>query len=302
MSLPTSSSYRGRFAPSPSGPLHLGSLLCALASWLDARYNRGQWLVRIEDIDPPREQAGADLAILESLQKHGLYWDETPSYQSHNQQRYRQRLAELEAEQLSYRCNCNRKRLQSLANRYDGHCRNLSIPAEQAAALRLNCSKAFKQSTIGFDDWAQGPQSEDLQLSGDFIIHRKDGLFAYQLAVSCDDVAQSINHIVRGSDLLETTCKQLALMQLQQAVAPNYMHIPVLCSEPGLKLSKQNHAEALDNDRALENLLLVCKALHMPINSAPNELAALLNWAVERWPKCRQQLRNKRELLLSELR
>ncbi|WP_370981091.1 tRNA glutamyl-Q(34) synthetase GluQRS [Agaribacterium sp. ZY112] len=292
--------YRGRFAPSPSGPLHFGSLVCALASWLDARAHQGQWLLRIEDIDPPREQAGADLLIIDSLKQHGLDWDESHSYQSQHQHRYQQQLQNLKEQGLSYRCNCNRKRLKELTGCYDGHCRLRTLPVNTPAATRLNCDLAFsRQSLFSFQDRAQGLQKEDLAQSGDFIIHRKDGLFAYQLAVSCDDSHQGITHVVRGSDLLETTCKQVALMTLFGASTPNYLHIPVISSSAGQKLSKQNHAPALNNTEALENVKRACRALGMDTHSAPRELRALLTWATERWPQL--NLDDCRELLLSDL-
>ena len=278
--------YIGRFAPSPSGPLHLGSLCCALASYLDAKANHGTWLVRIEDIDPPREQPGADQLILKCLQAHGLHWDEDVRYQSQQSKAYEQALASLRSQALSYRCDCTRKRLNSLNGRYDGHCLSVAPDEKTPCAIRLNTSAALQHnshSNIQFNDLIQGQISEDFQQSGDFVIHRKDGLFAYQLAVSFDDVDQHITHIVRGCDLLETTPKQILLIKLLGGTPPSYAHIPVLASEPGMKLSKQNHAAAVDHHNALSNLNKACIALGMPPPKDITQIEHLLTWATEHW-------------------
>lgn len=281
--------YIGRFAPSPSGPLHLGSLVCALASYLDAKANHGKWLVRIEDIDPPREQAGADKLILNSLKAHGLYWDDEVGYQSKFHQRYFARLNELKQKKLSYHCNCTRKRLKTLSNLYDGHCRLRLLTHKTPSAIRLNTDDASRvtqtENGVSFNDLIQGDIYENIQKSGDFIVHRKDGLFAYQLAVSSDDTAQKITRVVRGSDLLETTNKQILLMALFGTAPPSYAHIPVLVDEYGNKLSKQNHAPAIKNDAVVSNLNLAMKALGLPLamSEQTHDVDELLKLAVNKW-------------------
>ena len=283
--------YVGRFAPSPSGPLHFGSLVCALASFLDARAHKGTWLVRIEDIDPPREPEGARAAILHGLEAHGLHWDGELWLQSRRHSTYRALLNRLEQEQLVYHCSCTRQRLQTLGGVYDGYCRKHPPPPRQPAALRLKVAGlptvySAASSHIAFTDDIQGRQQEDLQQScGDFIIHRKDGLFAYQLAVVADDIAQRITHIVRGSDLLDTTARQIFLFHLLGETTPRYSHIPVLVDQHQHKLSKQNQAPPVDNDTAGNNLWQASRCLGLAPpetlrNARPQEL---LNWATAHW-------------------
>ncbi len=283
----SNSGYIGRFAPSPSGPLHFGSLVCAFASFLDARSNHGQWLVRIEDIDPPREQTGADQQILESLQAHQLYWDSDVLYQSSKSARYWEILDHLDSRGLSYACNCTRRRLNNLGGHYDGHCRVKTVDRSQPHAIRINTQLACKQlqrdQALSFVDCIQGISGEDFGVSGDFIIHRKDGLFAYQLAVSCDDVDQHITHVVRGSDLLETTAKQILMMLLLGGEVPSYAHIPVVTSDDGAKLSKQNHAPAIDNSTPLTNLYKACFALGLQPSKTIRTVEQLLAWAINAW-------------------
>lgn len=281
--------YIGRFAPSPSGPLHFGSLVCALGSYLDAKSAGGKWLVRIDDIDPPREQPGASDGILASLQHHGLQWDDEVFYQSQQSSRYHSILGQLEEKQLAYGCQCSRKRLQSLSYVYDGHCLQHPPEAETPCAIRLNleaCRQQFPELSqeVNFADGIQGPIKEDITQLGDFVIHRKDGLFAYQLAVVADDIHQGITHIVRGADLLETTAKQLYFIELLSQQRPHYTHIPVVLDDSGRKLSKQNHAPPLDSQRAFSNLIEAC--VQLQLGSPPEDIltqAALLNWATERW-------------------
>jgi glutamyl-Q tRNA(Asp) synthetase len=282
--------YVGRFAPSPSGRLHLGSLVCALASYLEARSQRGEWLVRMEDIDPPREEPGAQDAILRTLEAHGLHWDREVLRQSTRHQAYRELLAELQNAQLCYRCSCNRRRLQSLAGPYDGHCRRHPPAPDEAAAMRLKVSdlpNGFHcTSCIHFDDGIHGPCTEDLyNTCGDFVIHRKDGLFAYQLAVVADDIFQGITHIVRGSDLLDTTARQVYLFHLLGEQAPHYSHIPVLVDQQQQKLSKQNRAPAVDDASAGANLWHACHCLGLSPPTALRSASppALLEWALEHW-------------------
>lgn len=259
--------YVGRFAPSPSGPLHFGSLVCALASYLDAKSHDGRWLLRIEDIDPPREQPGAADAIKRTLQAHELLWDGDVIYQSERTEAYQTVLQELERADLIYRCDCTRKRLTPLHGRYDGHCRHNPPPALKPAALRLKVSElpepfSHLSSYTSFRDRVRGLQQEAIeQVSGDFVVHRKDGLYAYQLAVVVDDINQGITDVVRGDDLLDTTAKQIYLYRLLGAPPPSFAHIPVIRDSRGHKLSKQNHAPAVDDTQALANLRSALLAL-----------------------------------------
>ncbi|SEL20186.1 glutamyl-Q tRNA(Asp) synthetase [Colwellia chukchiensis] len=275
------SGYRGRFAPSPSGPLHFGSLIAALASYLDAKHNHGQWLVRIEDIDPPREQAGASKSILTTLECFGLHWDEHVLYQSQQTAIYRQVLAELKQQQLSYYCQCTRADIKANGGIYLGHCRNLAQP-EYHSAIRVKNSAAISQ----YQDLIQGRVSCHPELAKeDFIVFRRDGLFAYQLAVVVDDIYQGISHVIRGCDLLEPTARQLSFYQILQQPAPRYAHVPLAVTAQGYKLSKQNRAPAIDNNNPVPALFA---ALQFLGQQPPSELlsasvAEILAWATSHW-------------------
>lgn len=271
----------GRFAPSPSGPLHFGSLLAALASFLDARARGGRWLVRMEDLDPPREMPGADRLILSTLEQHALHWDGDVLYQSTRHARYREVLADLQARGLAYRCACSRARLAALDHVYDGYCRTHIPPADRASAIRLQ----LPDESVQFDDRIQGVQQQNLAASGDCIIHRKDGLYAYQLAVVVDDIDQGVTDVVRGSDILEATGRQIYLTRLLGGAALHYAHIPVALDADGQKLSKQNHAPALDNSQPSQNL---CRALAGLGQDPPAGLVGevpetVVKWAVTHW-------------------
>lgn len=252
--------YIGRFAPSPTGPLHFGSLVCAIASYLDAKRHGGKWLLRIEDIDPPREQPGAADAIKRTLEAHGLYWDDEVRYQSQRSDAYWDCLNKLKTLGLVYACNCTRAKLAPLNGRYDGFCRHHPPAADEPCALRVKVTDLpaeFRhiRNTIEFIDRIQGTQQEDIaQVSGDFVIHRKDGFFAYQLAVVIDDIDQGVTDIVRGDDLLDTTARQIFLYHILGKKPPRYAHIPVVKDEHGNKLSKQNHAPAVDGQQARSNV------------------------------------------------
>lgn len=265
MALAIRPDYIGRFAPSPTGPLHFGSLVCALASYLDAKRHGGKWLLRIEDIDPPREQPGAADAIKRTLETHGLHWDGEVRYQSQRSEAYWDCLNQLKKLDLLYRCNCTRARLAPLNGRYDGYCRLHPPAVHEPCALRLKVTDLppeFRHihNTVQFADRIQGGQQEDIaQVSGDFVIHRKDGFFAYQLAVVVDDIDQGITDIVRGDDLLDTTARQIFLYRILGKEPPQFSHIPVVKDKFGNKLSKQNHAPAVDDSKANQNL---CAALH----------------------------------------
>lgn len=273
--------YRGRFAPSPSGLLHFGSLLTALASYLDAKANNGLWLVRIEDIDPPREQAGAADGILRTLEDYGLYWDEDVRYQSQQSALYEQVLGELAAKNLTYACACTRAQIKASGGLYTGHCQHLHLPYP-AHATRLR--NQFKASH--YQDAIQGSVQCDSALAGeDFIIKRKDGLYAYQLAVVSDDIEQGITHIVRGCDLLEPTARQLTLYQTLGVEPPKYAHVPLITTHDGYKLSKQNKAPAIDRHAPQASII---SALHFLGQQPPKQLNEakpedILSWAIEHW-------------------
>jgi glutamyl-Q tRNA(Asp) synthetase len=240
--------YRGRFAPSPTGPLHLGSLVAALASWLDARAHGGRWLVRIEDIDPPREHPGAARAQLEALTALGLTPDQPPTYQSAHSKRFEQAVAALQAAGHLYRCTCSRSAVEQAAllltrrpDVYPGTCRDL-----RRAGLRAALRVRVPADRIGFIDRACGEFSQALESEvGDFVVLRADGLWAYQLAVVVDDDAQQITDVVRGADLLDNTPRQIHLQRLLGLPTPRYLHVPIVLNEAGEKLSKQTGAAAL---------------------------------------------------------
>lgn len=275
------SHYVGRFAPSPSGGLHFGSLIAALGSYLQARAQRGQWLVRIEDIDPPREVAGAAGRILSALEHYGLHWDGQVIYQSQRSEAYRATLDWLQCQDLSYYCTCTRSRIQQIGGLYDGHCRQLRL-GPQGAAIRLRQSNPV----YAFHDRLQGELRADPALAQeDFIIRRRDGLFAYNLAVVIDDHFQGVTEIVRGADLIEPTVRQIALYQQLQAPVPDYVHLPLALGNNGIKLSKQNHAPALPTGDPRPVLVAALKFLRQPLpeNWQDLDLPLLLSWAVEHW-------------------
>lgn len=274
MTAPPPTRYVGRFAPSPSGPLHLGSLTCALASYLDARQHKGEWLLRIEDIDPDREPPGATESILQCLEAHELHWDRSVRLQSQESERYSSVLETLMAAGEVYRCTCTRKRLAGLSGPYDGHCRRSQPPQQQAAVLRLKVSPPSRPelapTVFSFQDRVYGEQRKDLaNTCGDFVVHRKYGLFAYQLVVVLDDIDQGVTDVVRGSDLLSTTARQLYLYQLLDEPVPRYGHVPVVTDGSGSKLSKQNHAPALNPSAASANLRSAMRHLGLAV---PKEL------------------------------
>ena len=273
--------YRGRFAPSPTGPLHLGSLIAALASFLDARHHRGAWLVRMEDLDPPREEPGAADSILKSLERHGLHWDEEVLYQSTRSEAYTRALAQLDAAGHLFACDCTRATLEA-AGGCQGGCRARQVQFSGARAIRASVPPDCR---IDFTDRLQGPQLVPLGTSlPDFIVRRKDGLYAYQLAVVVDDAAQGITHILRGSDLLGSTARQIFLQQCLDMPTPSYCHLPVITDSEGRKFSKQNFAPPLDDTLALQNLHRALRFLHQP--QPPAALAQaeeLLDWAAAHW-------------------
>jgi glutamyl-Q tRNA(Asp) synthetase len=241
--------YRGRFAPSPTGPLHFGSLVAAVASWLDARAAGGEWLVRIEDVDTTRTVPGAADSILRTLQAMGLAWDGEISWQSRRTELYETALGRLRAAGIVYRCKCSRKEvadsgLQGIEGAiYPGTCRGHAIDAQAPAAERI----VMQTEVIAFEDRVQGRVSHDVRRAiGDFVLKRRDGLHAYQLAVVVDDAEQGITDVVRGADLLWSTPRQIALQRRLGLPTPRYLHFPVVTNARGEKLSKQTLAPAIE--------------------------------------------------------
>ncbi|MDO6746986.1 tRNA glutamyl-Q(34) synthetase GluQRS [Gilvimarinus sp. 1_MG-2023] len=283
--------YIGRFAPSPSGPLHFGSLIAALASFLDARQANGHWLVRIDDIDPPREMSGAGDLILHTLEQHGLQWDGTALWQSQRHQAYQHLLHTLTKQGLIYSCTCTRQAVKAMGGVYNGHCRQQTpASAEPKAALRLklyDLPPPLQQlpNELVFVDQIQGHQRQDLAREvGDAIVQRKDGLFGYQLAVVADDLYQGITHVVRGADLLPVTARQIRFFQMLQQPAPHYAHVPVAALD-GRKLSKQNQAPALDNSLAADNIWQALRFLRQapPLELRGETVETLLQWGCQHW-------------------
>lgn len=276
-------SYTGRFAPSPTGPLHFGSLLAALASYLDARHQQGQWLVRIENLDPPREVPGAADSILRTLEKFGLTWDGAVLYQIERYDYYHSILSELKHNKLAYPCNCSRSVLiqRNAINCYDRHCIRHPPKLDQSHAIRAS----FLTKHHSFKDRIQGLKTNDPLKSGDFIIYRRDQLFAYQLAVVADDQAQGVNQVVRGSDLLDETFAQLELHKHLGFSHPEYAHIPLAITPTGQKLSKQNLAPAIEHLPPVPTLLFALKFLGQEVPAEPLSMTveSLLNWAIHHW-------------------
>jgi len=291
--LPSINAYRGRFAPSPSGLLHFGSLIAALASFLDAKSfvtpdgKSGRWLVRIEDIDPPREQAGASSAILATLEAFGLYWDEPVLYQSQQSEIYQDTLSDLQQQNLSYYCQCTRAEIKSIGGIYQGHCRTLKQPKNNSAVRLINQHGIYQFNDL-FQKQKQGKVKCDRALAKeDFIIHRKDGLFAYQLAVVVDDIYQNINHVIRGCDLLEPTARQLTLFTTLNSAIPKYGHVPLAVTTKGYKLSKQNKAPAINNNNPQPALIAALKFLGQAPdpNLINDNVDDIIRWAINHWSR-----------------
>jgi len=277
--------YVGRFAPSPTGPLHFGSLVAAVASYLQARSNDGLWLLRIEDIDPPREQPGASKEIIDALERYGFEWDGDVIFQSKSAEAHEAALASLIDRNLAYRCQCSRRELTNaprgaLGVIYPGTCRHGCDSDDTAIRLLTN------DSEIAFDDLLQARIAQHLESeSGDFIIRRRDGLIAYHLAVVVDDEIQGVTEIVRGIDLMDSTPRQIWLQQLLGYRTPSYAHIPVITHADGDKLSKLTGAAGI----SLHNIeKMLVKALTVLQQKPPPELAQstreeIWSWAVENW-------------------
>jgi glutamyl-Q tRNA(Asp) synthetase len=301
MSGPPAGRYIGRFAPSPTGPLHAGSLVAALASWLDARAHGGQWLVRIEDIDTPRCRAGADTTVLRQLADCGLVSDAPPVWQSQRSGLYAEAIARLQQQGQVYPCGCSRREVadtlavqgapqQRFAERiYPGTCRpaNGGLQGRQARATRLLTQRDGHDLVLRWADRRLGAAQQNITVEvGDFVLHRADGLWAYQLAVVVDDGAQGITDVVRGQDLADNTARQIHLQRLLGLGTPRYLHTPLVLGADGHKLSKQNGALTLDTRTPLPALAAAATALGLPTVTAgtvPDWLASATQAWAARW-------------------
>lgn len=288
-------SYKGRFAPSPSGPLHQGSLIAALGSYLDARANKGQWLLRIEDIDPPREDPNSKKLIPQQLEQHGLHWDESIYFQSKRSTLYLEHLQQLASLNQTYFCDCTRQRIKSIGGKYEGFCRNRQLNEEDTSVrIRFDHKQGSNhlfegnELTIEWNDLIKGHQlfTNDA-LGGDFVLKRRDGLFSYQLAVAIDDALDSFTHIIRGEDLLDSTPRQLFIQNALNLHSPKYGHLPLLLDSGGLKLSKQNHAPSLDKNRPQNNLYFALKFLGQnPLEELKTaKVDEIIQWAIAHWKR-----------------
>ncbi|CAB3786749.1 tRNA glutamyl-Q(34) synthetase GluQRS [Pararobbsia alpina] len=283
--------YCGRFAPSPSGPLHAGSLVSALASFLDARAHHGRWLVRIEDIDGPRTMAGAAEQILQSLDRFGMRSDTPPIWQMQRLAHYEHALERLIEAGRVYPCGCTRKEIaDSLTNlrerhqtlAYPGTCRD-GLHGKPPRAWRLRVPDG-EDAVIRFEDRWLGPQQQDLASEvGDFVLKRADGQWAYQLAVVVDDADAGITDIVRGADLLDSTARQIYLQRCLSLPTPRYLHVPVVNDAYGEKLSKQTEAQAIDDAHPLEALAAASRHLGLLKASEATTLDAFYGIAIEEW-------------------
>jgi glutamyl-Q tRNA(Asp) synthetase len=276
--------YRGRFAPSPTGSLHLGSLYTAIASFLEARSRKGLWLLRIDDLDTARNITGAADAILKTLERFGLHWDETVFYQSQHHLDYEEYIEKLRQQQLIYPCVCSRKTLalESHQQIYPQWCRDQHISANLAQALRIKTDGQI----IECKDELQAKMIHHLALeSGDFIIKRKDNIIAYQFAVVVDDALQQVTHVIRGLDLLNSTPRQLYLQGLLGFNPPKYLHIPIIVDETGYKLSKQTFAKVVDQRHPEKSLFYLLSLLKQqpPIELKNAPITELLTWAIAHW-------------------
>jgi glutamyl-Q tRNA(Asp) synthetase len=285
-----STGYIGRFAPSPTGPLHAGSLVAALASWLDARAHRGRWLVRIEDVDLPRCVAGADDEILRQLATCGLLPDAPPEWQSRRGALYQSALHRLVADGVAYPCACSRKDIEQALHAlgrertrhgelvYPGTCRD-GLQGKVPRAWRFQ----VPADMVAWTDRRLGAQRQDVEHEvGDFVLRRADGLFAYQLAVVVDDDAQGITHVVRGEDLADNTPRQLLLQRALGLATPSYLHAPLVLGDNGEKLSKQNGAAALDLADPAAALASAAAVLQLRM-AAGGTVADVLARAVAAW-------------------
>ncbi|MEP7245630.1 MAG: tRNA glutamyl-Q(34) synthetase GluQRS [Gammaproteobacteria bacterium] len=274
--------YVGRFAPSPTGALHLGSLVAALGSFLDARHHGGRWLLRMEDLDTPRVIRGCADQILRTLELFGLTWDEQVSWQSRQRERYAQAAEALRTHGHTFECSCSRRlRAENEDRGYPGTCRDKPPgPAPTATRFRVD-----ENRTVLVDDKFQGPCPFELRSLGDVVIRRRDGIFAYQLAVVVDDAAQGITRVVRGADLLTSTAWQLCIQQALDYRPPDYAHLPLVVEPDGTKLSKTRRSLPLDATEIAPSLLCALRLLRQNValgleNEAPS---TVLEWAIKHW-------------------
>jgi glutamyl-Q tRNA(Asp) synthetase len=277
-------SYRGRFAPSPTGPLHFGSLVAAVASYLDAKAAGGEWHLRIEDVDTPRTAAGAETAILRTLEALGFAWDGPIVRQSERVARYEEALATLRERGLVYRCCCSRREIadSGIAGLdgvvYPGTCRHTHVPPEMQGAERF----IVDDTPVAIHDRVQGLLIQRLASAvGDFVVKRRDGLFAYQLAVVVDDADLGVTDVVRGADLIDSTPRQVALQRALGYGTPRYLHVPV-ATRHGEKLSKQTLAAAIDREKGAESVAAALRFLGQDVSGAESP-AAMLEQAARRW-------------------
>ncbi|WP_394222941.1 tRNA glutamyl-Q(34) synthetase GluQRS [Alteromonas gracilis] len=282
--------YVGRFAPSPSGKLHFGSLVTAVASYLDAKSHNGKWLVRMEDIDEPRCIAGVDKDILAALEAHGLCWDDEVIYQSQQHARYQAVLDDLIEQHRAYFCTCTRRQIKAMDGMYNGHCRDKHI----APCDAVNCAVRLKMDDQleAFIDVIMDNVEPDTSLphtarAEDVVLKRRDGLFSYNLVVILDDVFQQVNHVIRGCDLIDVTPLQRAVYQTLGFTPPTYGHVPVAAVAPGRKLSKQNRAAPIDNTTALDNIVRVMNFLGFAFPNASefDGVDSALNHAISMWDR-----------------
>jgi len=284
---PSASGYRGRFAPSPTGPLHFGSLVAAMASYLDARAHRGDWLVRMEDVDETRTVPGAADHILRTLDAFGFQWQGQVLVQSHRKTLYSDVIAELRLERLAFDCGCSRAEISASARQgpegpiYPGTCRDRLPAGKRARSVRLRVTN----QAIGFNDRIAGPQHQDLAAElGDFVIRRADGYTAYQLAVVVDDAEQAITQVVRGADLLRSTPRQIYLQGLLGLPTPGYAHVPLVLGPDRRKLSKQDRAHPVAAENPLPALLSGWDFLgQLPPPEPPTSINAFWQWAIANW-------------------
>ncbi|MGY8812559.1 MAG: tRNA glutamyl-Q(34) synthetase GluQRS [Pseudomonadales bacterium] len=274
--------YIGRFAPTPSGHLHFGSLSAALASYLDARHQQGRWLIRVEDLDQPRSIPGASEHIIETLACYGMYSDGEIIFQQDRLATYQAQIEQWLTTGQAYYCDCSRRQLAEFNGVYPGTCRHRQLPAAADHAVRLIAPKQ-PLTTL---DRLQPPLTQDLAAAlGDFIIRRRDGIYAYQLAVVLDDIAQGVTDVVRGADLLDSTPRQQWIYQLLGQPLPRYLHIPLLLRADGEKLSKRLGSTPLDPAQAQNELFLALQALAQqpPLALRNANIAEQLEWAIAHW-------------------
>ncbi|MBV6475571.1 MAG: Glutamyl-Q tRNA(Asp) synthetase [Rhodocyclaceae bacterium] len=290
--------YRGRFAPSPTGSLHFGSLVAALGSCLDARAAGGEWLLRMEDVDEPRTMPGAAAAILATLERFGFSWDGEVVWQSRRKPRYRAAFERLRLAGEVFACACTRREVADSAlgpdgaPRYPGTCRDGLPPGREGRAWRFR----VEPGQFCFDDLLQGRICQDLAAEvGDFVLLRADGLFAYQLAVVVDDAEQGITHVVRGADLIDSTPRQIALQERLGLPRPAYLHLPAVVNAAGEKLSKQTRAREVDDLRPQSALASALAFLGQqpPEGMADGDLDSLWRWAIMHWNRDRLPRRRR---------